>query len=204
MKVFIASADNLTKKMFLRNGWDVLPYLNNPDLVCFTGGADVHPQLYREALHPRTFCDSYRDTSDSQVFNICIENDIPMVGICRGGQFLNVMSGGRMYQDCDGHTSSHSIKDILTGSEIFSSSTHHQMMRPSNTADIIAIAQEAFRKEYMGEDGKVVLIDSIDDDDVEVCYYKATRSLCFQPHPEFDGFEELENYFFDLITCYLI
>jgi hypothetical protein len=37
--------------------------------------------------------------------------------------------------------------------------------------------------------------------DVEVVWYGGTRSLCFQPHPEY-GVEECKKYFFELIERY--
>ncbi len=38
--------------------------------------------------------------------------------------------------------------------------------------------------------------------DIESCYYAETRSLCFQPHPEFAGVAECTTYFFEVLERY--
>ena len=40
-----------------------------------------------------------RDTSDSLLIKAALDEDIPMLCTCRGMQFLNVLSGGTLYQD---------------------------------------------------------------------------------------------------------
>lgn len=203
MKVFIAFPDRATREMFISRGWEVVPIIEKVDLICFTGGADVGPQMYGQHRHPSTHIDNSRDVIDAGYFNIALAEDIPMVGICRGGQLLNVLSGGSMYQDVDNHTNDHVIKDLITETEVFATSTHHQMMRPSETAVVVATAQEATDKVYMNEHGTPVKAVK-PEADVEVCYYPTTRALCFQPHPEYRHQDELADYFFELIESYLL
>ena len=52
------------------------------------------------------------------------------------------------------------------------------------------------------EDNHIV---HVEDDlvDVEAVYYPHTACLCFQPHPEFHGMEELAKYFFSLVNRYI-
>jgi gamma-glutamyl-gamma-aminobutyrate hydrolase PuuD len=100
-KVFVVDSDVRITRMFMANNWLVVPSAKEADLIQFTGGADVSPMLYGEPKHPRTYCDPNRDQHEANIFwnNI----DKPKAGICRGGQFLNVMSGGSMWQDVDNH-----------------------------------------------------------------------------------------------------
>src|ERR1700693_3595582 len=59
------------------------------DLAMFTGGEDVNPALYNEPPGQHTY---YSDRCESEVefYNFFKENDIPMIGICRGLQVFGV------------------------------------------------------------------------------------------------------------------
>jgi len=64
--------------------------------VVFTGGADVSPFMYGEKKLSVTCNDEHRDEQEKLFFERYTK--VPKVGICRGGQFLNVMNGGKMWQ----------------------------------------------------------------------------------------------------------
>ena len=68
------------------------------ELVVFTGGADVDPSLYRETMEVRTHSDLARDLFEKMFYKACRTYVVPMVGICRGAQFLTVMNGGKLKQ----------------------------------------------------------------------------------------------------------
>lgn len=197
MKVYIVGGDRLIENMFRARGWEMAQDLNDAELVCFTGGADVSPYLYGEKNFASN-TNKNRDDLESLVYKDCVELDLPMVGICRGGQFLNVMNGGRMYQHVEGHAigGTHPIMDYSSGREIKVTSTHHQMMIPNyDTAEVVAIANLGGIKQKW--DG-VQVVTERNDLDTEVVWYENTKSLCFQPHPEY-GVKSCEEYFFDLL-----
>lgn len=127
-KVFIVGGCFLTNQLFIQNGWSSVTNIHEADLVVFTGGADVSPSLYNAPVHPTTHFDTNRDEREIQIFALCQELKKATVGICRGGQFLNVMGGGEMYQNVSRHGNAHNIVDLETGEVIYVSSTHHQMM----------------------------------------------------------------------------
>lgn len=186
MNVFVIDGASSYERLFLSLGYHVVRDIREAQLVCFTGGEDVTPYLYGNATHATTHHNPYRDEKERNIFTECLENKIPMVGICRGAQFLNVMSGGRMYQDVTLHTRSHEITDVLTGEVVYVSSTHHQMMMPSDKALLVASSTLGGSREWY--DGEVFKRD-ISKEDIEVVYYKETNCLCFQPHPEFTSAE---------------
>lgn len=202
-KVYCVSGSTPYYLMFLDEGMEIVSDLQKADLVCFTGGEDVSPSLYNEHFHQRTYSNPTRDQMEQEIFNEVKSLGIPMVGICRGGQFLNVMNGGLMYQHVTNHTCNHLMKDAETFHTILVTSTHHQMMKPSKDATVIAIAHQKGIKEYM--EGPTTVRESGDSPDVEVCFYSQTRCLCFQPHPEFRsyGCEAMRPYFFSLIQKHL-
>ncbi len=69
--------------------------------IVFPGGEDISPNLY---LRPQNiesregFC-AERDVSDFILMSYCLDNDIPILAICRGIQVLAVVSGADMIQD---------------------------------------------------------------------------------------------------------
>lgn len=203
-KVYIVNGSAAYRRMFQDFAWDVLSSIKDdvPDLVCFTGGEDVTPSLYGHGKHFQTYNNPARDSEEKQLFSQFLEADIPMVGICRGGQFLNVMNGGKMFQHVLGHTRNHPITDLITGESVWATSTHHQMMWPGTGHKLIAVAEEHGSRQYVDKDGSVQYYDGIEKD-FEVVLYPNTRSLCFQPHPEFMGEEKLQKYFFSVIKRYL-
>ena len=186
MNVYIVDGSSPYSRLFEYLGYTVVKDLDVATLVCFTGGSDVTPSLYGDKKHHYTGNDVRRDTYEAQMFELALAANIPMVGICRGGQFLNVMSGGRMYQHVEGHCVSHAITDVETGDTIYVSSTHHQMIMPSPEAILVASSTLSGSREWY--DGEVFKKD-ISKEDIEVVYYPHTKALCFQPHPEFTSAE---------------
>jgi GMP synthase-like glutamine amidotransferase len=201
-KVYIEYASAPYTRMFALMGYVVVSDPEQADFVCFTGGADVSPILYGDAVHRTTHSDLYRDKKEKRLFDWTMKNDKPKVGICRGGQFLNVMSGGRMYQDVTNHCTPHLLVDLESRRDYLVSSTHHQMMMPSDKAKVLAVADIRSMRAWF--DGQVAKSD-ISQKGIEVVYYPHTNSLCFQPHPEFDGemYAGMHRYFQQLLDDYI-
>lgn len=64
------------------------------------GGSDIDPTLYQEPLNPKSEnIDKEFDIFEIKVFNLAKENEIPILGICKGLQIINVALGGSLYQD---------------------------------------------------------------------------------------------------------
>lgn len=201
--VMIINGSFQYEEMFKKNKWSLVNDILLADLIVFTGGSDVSSELYGEKAHPRSNFLPSRDIQERKLFNEALEFDIPMVGICRGGQFLNVMNGGKLYQHVTEHTSSHDMTVLATSESIRVTSTHHQMMIPGPCSEILAVASKGGYKEYM--DGNTVT--RINDEllDTEVVYYPNTACLCFQPHPEIVGSNSrMTKYFFELVESLLV
>jgi putative glutamine amidotransferase len=77
------------------------------DGLVLTGGKDVDPARYGRAPHPIT--DTPRPDRDAWEFALlerAVSVDLPVLGICRGAQVLNVLRGGTLHQhlpDVVGH-----------------------------------------------------------------------------------------------------
>ena len=206
--VYIIGGSGAYTKMFQMYGWNVVDSLTEADLVLFTGGEDVTPSLYGEKKHPTTGNNPYRDDAESLLFFEAQRLGIPMAGICRGGQFLNVMCGGKLYQHVGNHAISvlHEALDSRSGRTLGVTSTHHQMMRPAPSGEVLCYAKLGGFREHMY--GEHMVAGNPSDEDVEVVLYKEQHVLCFQPHPEFVVYDkrvgECSDYFFQCLEEVLL
>jgi putative glutamine amidotransferase len=74
--------------------------LDGIQALLLTGGSDVDPALYGQAPHPR-LGPVLRDRDDFELALVreALDRDLPILGICRGHQVLNVATGGTLFQD---------------------------------------------------------------------------------------------------------
>ncbi len=200
IKVFIqAPLLGDEEQIFLDHGYELVSHLEEADLVVFTGGSDISPTLYGEVPHAFYSGNSSRDIIELETYRK--SKGKFKVGLCRGGQLLNVLSGGKLWQDVDGHHGSHWITDIITGNKIMTTSIHHQAFRPGKDAIHIAYTKLSTRKESQFENWYQSSSKN-GSTDYEVLFYPDTRCLCVQFHPEFGATPECIEYFFNLIERY--
>lgn len=87
----------------------IIPPLSNPEDIAqiarlydgfaFTGGVDVPPEWYGEERMPETDpAVPARDRMESALIKEAMALDLPILGICRGFQVINVVLGGSLYQ----------------------------------------------------------------------------------------------------------
>lgn len=137
------------------------------DGVLLCGGPDIHPNLYGEQI--KYYCghvNHERDVFELELARLCIEEDKPLMGICRGSQVLNVACGGTLYQDINlqgatdfkhaDNSESHSpvahpvnlltgkfFEQVLCISELEITSWHHQAVRaPGEGIEIAALCPD--------------------------------------------------------------
>lgn len=204
-KVFIVDTSNMYERMFIARGWEVTRDMLAADLIQFTGGADVSPYLYGEEKHATTHTDPRRDLVESGYYQVSLLIGKPMAGICRGGQFLNVMNGGKLLQNVNRHAIGGTHEATLIDASDFIgintyqvTSTHHQMMRIGNDGKLLLTANESTKLETdtLTYEGK--------GEDVEAVWYGKSRSLCFQPHPEIVGKNhDCQELYFHLLNNYI-
>lgn len=123
--------------------------VNTVDAIILSGGHDVFPYNYGCEPQPKlgeVF--PLRDEYDMKLIELAKKRNIPILGVCRGLQILNVYEGGSLYQDLsyrDKPTLKHSqqnaptqvthkikisknsmMESIFNEDEIFVNSFHHQ------------------------------------------------------------------------------
>ncbi len=91
------------------------------DGLILAGGADVDPAAYGAERHPMTGATHpERDAFEVALARRALERDIPLLGICRGMQLLNVARGGTLVQhlpDTHGHEEHRRTPGTFDGSD---------------------------------------------------------------------------------------
>jgi putative glutamine amidotransferase len=78
---------------------DPEPWLDVLDGLIITGGADVEPAAYGAEPHPQTGgWVPERDAFEIALARGAMERDLPLLGVCRGMQIMNVARGGTLIQ----------------------------------------------------------------------------------------------------------
>lgn len=83
--------------------------------ILLSGGSDIHPGRYGRSIDIG-YCqnvDERRDRLEKELIEIALHNRIPLLGICRGQQMINVAMRGTLYPDLKS-----SYKDVLPHSDV--------------------------------------------------------------------------------------
>ncbi len=168
------------------------------DVLMFEGGTDISTSLYNEKKAEYTSQpDTTRDAFESEVFDKMVGH-AKFFGICRGSQFLCAKSGGKLVQHVTGHSGSHMMEfrfepEQRTG-KCLVSSTHHQMMYsgnlPGSDYHILGWADSPKSDRYEGFLHGAYNCFNVSYEP-EVLYFKKTRALAMQYHPEFMGMQSM-------------
>jgi putative glutamine amidotransferase len=112
--------------MYLVRADSIEYYLERSDGIIISGGPDVNPSLYgkEDEIDKCEDIDYGRDTLEMRMIRYAMTSRVPLLGICRGHQILNVANGGTLIVDIPtdydtvilhrGGTSKHWV-DIIKG-----------------------------------------------------------------------------------------
>ncbi len=170
----------------------VEPILEAVDGIIFVGGNDVAGFRFGEDPHPKSsYIDWRRDDFEMRLYKAARKRGIPMMGVCRGMQLINIAGGGDIYQDIpedrDPYVRHHSFEDPLHvnfhrifnrsgamrelfGEQMIVNSFHHQGVR--RVAD-------GFKATSFSADGQVEAIESLDGDVIGLQFHPEYE--CDQP-----------------------
>lgn len=179
-------------QMFAHHGYKVTfdnLYATKDTLTVFVGGSDVHPKWYGQEVNGAYVSkeSQHRDTYEVSMYKLYKDN--PKVGICRGGQLLNVMNGGTLVQDhglISGYVPVYGIPSQQVHVDHHQGILHHEKGRV-----LFSIPLSSYKKNVNEDKWPVYGV-----------FYEETKSLCFQPHPEWVH-KPTESLFFRLLGTYL-
>lgn len=63
------------------------------------GGDDIGAEQYGQASNPKVRTDPARDVLEIRWINKSLVENVPLLGICRGAQLINIVLGGTLHQD---------------------------------------------------------------------------------------------------------
>lgn len=85
------------------------------DGLVMSGGGDINPlYLHEEPIRQLQDVDTLRDEYDLILLRLAANRQIPIMGICRGHQIMNVAFGGSVYQDIHSQTNHPLLKHSQT------------------------------------------------------------------------------------------
>ena len=94
----------------IERGREIQTVMEMCDGFLFTGGQDVDPALYHSEKSPLCGeCSPERDKMERLILDEAMNRDKPILGICRGIQFINAALGGTLWQDIPTELSSNVI-----------------------------------------------------------------------------------------------
>ena len=152
------------------NAASIAALLDRVDMVLFCGGEDVAPSRYGETNHANLGkVNLRRDTWEFSLSNEAIRRRMPLLGICRGCQFINIRFGGTLWQDLPSEKEGAKVHRIegehetsfkpgtylhkLAGPMITVNSRHHQAVKD---------VAEGFRVSAVSLDGVAEAIEGAD------------------------------------------
>lgn len=153
--------------------------------IILSGGNDISPEFYGVKSICLKDCSIKRDVLEKSILNFAVKKRIPVLGICRGMQFINVFFGGKLTQNiaeesnqnkCLLHTNTHFIKlvnknlsTVLQADRFKINSYHNQGITINNLAGSLQVFA-------LSEDDKII----------EGLFHKNYPIIGVQWHPERD------------------
>lgn len=95
LRLALRLAGAIPERISLRH----LPSGEPLDALIISGGDDIGPELYGGESAAEAALDPERDQLEIDWINRALEDNIPLLGICRGAQLINVVLGGSLHQD---------------------------------------------------------------------------------------------------------
>lgn len=184
-KIYVVGADTAYANWLCEIGFEITGEVDKADVFMFTGGEDVTPALYKHKCLPRTYNNVLRDKYEVAYFGLARERHLPMIGVCRGSQFLGAMSGAKLVQDMS-HPYLHEV-ETFDGKRLIANSTHHQAvfipeeMEEGKDYKLLAWAKNLSPFHSIADD-KIKF--SKDYRETECTWWYKTRCFGIQPHPE--------------------
>lgn len=158
----------------------------NSQAIVFCGGAAVHPSRFGQDLDPniKKAVDEPRDAMEWGLMDEAIARDLPILGICRGFQMINVYFGGSLTQDlrAEGWQDDHRPdipRDALAHSVIAASGDLAEIFGSARFA-VNSIHRQGIRVLAEGLSATVHTEDGL----IEGYEDKSRRIIAVQWHPE--------------------
>ena len=162
------------------------------DGFVLTGGVDVHPSFYNgnsDYKNKPGLFEPERDVFEAKIYQHSQWHQLPVLGICRGMQLINVLEGGNLIQDLDNgnerHRKEQSDKQHTIVAE--KDSLLHNIAG-TQSGRVNSAHHQAIDPDALGDNLKVNAVDEDDDRIIEGLEFNDKTNkgfmICVQWHPE--------------------
>ncbi|RZU49707.1 putative glutamine amidotransferase [Krasilnikovia cinnamomea] len=167
--------------------------LESLDGLVLSGGGDVDPAYWGAKRHPATEVDAVRDRSELLLTKAALEQDVPILGICRGMQVMAVAGGGSLHQHLpdligdDRHRAAAGTDPLAADSAAFG--RHDVVVQPGSRAHAELggrLTVNSFHHQAVDDPGSFTAVGWCPDDRVVEIIEDPERSFALgvQWHPE--------------------
>lgn len=157
---------------------DPAEWVHHLDGLVLTGGADIEPERYGHDNHASD-TEPHRDEVEFALFDTAVADELPVLGICRGLQLINVHRGGTLEQ----HVPEHSRYDVAPHVE-----THVLAITPGSVLHSLygdTAEVNSLHHQTIGEVGDGLVVTAVaEDGTVEGVELTGLPVIAVQWHPE--------------------
>lgn len=157
------------------------------DLIIFSGGEDLNPEIYGQSNTASYGVNDERDHIERDIFYMAMDEGKKVLGVCRGHQLINALSGGNLVQD---------IRPVHPGFHPIEILKNFSILNLSYTSKMV----NSMHHQGVTRTGRGAQPTSAFNNLVESC--ESDRIISVQFHPEFSVGEEPIN-FFKYITLWV-
>jgi putative glutamine amidotransferase len=162
------------------------------DGFILTGGIDVDPSFYNgesDYKNKPGLFKPERDAFEAKIYTYSQANKLPVLGICRGMQLINVLQGGKLIQDLDGGNARHKKEESDKEHNIVTENdTLLHTIAGSLSGHVNSAHHQAIDPDALGDNLKINAYDDDDEMNIEGLEFddKTNKGfmLCVQWHPE--------------------
>lgn len=168
---------------------DIPDYLSRIDGLVLSGGEDVAPFIYGENIRREVdYILPQRDFFELELLKEAIRRNIPILGICRGMQILNVCLGGTLYQDIKTQLENKMdhLPELMPVNQLYHTITihDHTILRTLFKEKILSV--NSFHHQCIKDLGRDVIVSALAEDGIiEGIEVKGNKNIIgIQCHPE--------------------
>lgn len=194
---WLKNADSTVKIIDLKemDPDSALKLLAECDGLVLTGGEDVYPGIYgKESDTARCEYNLVRDTLEARLFRAAVKKKMPILGICRGMQLINVMKGGTLIIDIPSDTKTDIIhrNDTVQAYHLVNVSKDSKLFTFTKTESGLVTSSHHQAIDKLGDNLKITAYSA--DMIPEAIEWKSSEAKAFmigvQWHPERMKYEE--------------